>query len=184
MSLISLEPAIEQIAAENKSKEHRGVEDTRIESGEGAPTAECPSGQGEGHQTCCGARRGQMRLGFQQSPKFSYFIARPIVPNAHGPYDHNGRSRPREGERADAAIWLKPWLRPRLWPRHVRACLPAGSNGPIVGERLGRQRLRQDADRLNGFFPFQVNFEDFVFYLFVEKVNRKEIRKIVKRKFR
>ena len=98
-----------------------------------------------------------MRLGFQQSPKFSHFIGRPTVPNAHGLYDHNGRSRPREGERADAAILLKSW------PRRVRACLPAGSNGPIVGERLGRQRLGQDADRLNGFFPFQVNFEDFVF---------------------
>jgi hypothetical protein len=75
MSLVSLEPAIEQRAAENKSKEHRGEEDTRIESGEGAPAAECPSGQGEGHQTCCGARRGQMRLGFQQSPKFSHLLA-------------------------------------------------------------------------------------------------------------
>jgi hypothetical protein len=29
-----------------------------------------------------------------------------------------------------------------------------------------------------------VNFEDFVFYLFLEKLNRKEIRKLVKRKFR
>jgi hypothetical protein len=94
MSLISLELAIEQRAAENRSKEHRGVEDTRIESGEGASTAKCPSGQGEGHQTYCGARRGQMRLGFKQSPKFSHFIGRPTVPNAHGSYDHNGWSRP------------------------------------------------------------------------------------------
>jgi hypothetical protein len=169
MSLVSLEPTIEQRAAKNKSKEHRGVEDTRIESGEGAPTAKCPSGQGEGHQTCCGARRGQMRLGFKQSLKFSQFIGRPTVPNAHGPYDHNGRSRPWEGEPADAVIWLKSWPRPRLWPRRVRACLPAGSSGPIVGEWLGRQRMGQDADMLNGLFPFQVNFEDFVFYLFLEK---------------
>jgi hypothetical protein len=44
MSLVSLEPTIEQRAAENKSKEHREVEDTRIERGEGAPTAKCPSG--------------------------------------------------------------------------------------------------------------------------------------------
>jgi hypothetical protein len=62
-----------------------------------------------------------MWLGFQQSLKFSHFIGRPTVPDAHGPFDHNGRSKSREGERADAAIWLKPWPRPRLWPRRVRA---------------------------------------------------------------
>jgi hypothetical protein len=79
---------------------------------------------------------------------------------------------------------LQPWPRPRLWLGHVRACLPAGSGGPKVAEQLGRQRLGQEANGLNGLFPFPLNFEYFVFYLFLEKVNRKEIRKLVKRKFR
>jgi hypothetical protein len=106
MSLASLEPAIEQGVTKNKSKEHRGVEETRTESEDGASDAQCPCGQGEGHQTCCDTRRGQMRLGFQQSPKFSHFTSRPTIPNPHGPFDHNGRSRSREREHADAAIWV------------------------------------------------------------------------------